>query len=216
MNNSETRPKLTLLIGRNEDAPVKIPVSLRASPTLANLASIFHDLLIASMTAHHANDPAFAEPGFMYARRACWEAAIASYSRCFEEGQGVDRQTRTRLDDYVTNLPAELRQCHDVVRKHRGKRIGHHVARESGQEVTFSLNGSQVGPELNMDFCVNVVTELYDVELLAKLEELTLRLRGEVGKRIDELRNEVFQHVTADFDGVMEAWRNGNEWKPAT
>ena len=152
----------------------------------------------------------------MYARRACWEAAIASYSRCFEEGQGVDRQTRTRLDDSVTNLPANLRRCHDVLRKHRGKRIGHHVARESGQEVTFSLNGSQVGSELNLDFCVKVLTELYDVELLVKLEELTLRLRGEVGKRIDELRSEVFQQVTADFDGVIEAWRNGNEWKPAT
>ncbi|MGI9165719.1 MAG: hypothetical protein ACR2G5_04935 [Pyrinomonadaceae bacterium] len=83
------------------------------------------------MTASQAKDPAIVRPEFLFVRRACWEAAIAAYSRCFEQGQGVDRQTRTRLDGFVKDLTPELKDCHDRVRLLRGKRIGHYVARES-------------------------------------------------------------------------------------
>jgi hypothetical protein len=94
-------------------------------------------------------------------RRACWEAAIAAYSRCFEQGQGVDRQTRTRLDALAENLPPELRECHERIRHYRGKRIGHHVARESGQEIRFYLD---VRPE-EKELRVTSVAVLVETEL---------------------------------------------------
>ena len=122
------------------------------------------------MSSSQAKDPAIAGPGFIYVRRACWEAAITSYSRCFEQGQGVDRKTRTRLDDFVKNLTPELRECHDRVRLLRGRRIDHHVARESGQRVGFFFGGERPSPsELQItNFFVRVETESYDTHLLDK------------------------------------------------
>jgi hypothetical protein len=196
---------------------VRIEVNLLSSPELANLASIFGDLLISTMSASQAKDPAIAGPGFVYVRRACWEAAITSYSRCFEEGQGVDRKTRTRLDDFVKNLTPELRACHDRVRLLRGRRIGHHVACESGQEVSFFFGAERPRPgQLQItEFFVKVDTELYDTDLLDRLEELTTLLRGGVGKRIDELRFEVVNKASENLQSVLEAARVGQPWMPA-
>ena len=99
---------LTYTIPGVLEPSVRIEVSLLSSPELANLASIFGDLLISTMLAAQAKDPAIAGPGFIYVRRACWEAAITSYSRSFEQGQGVDGKTRTRLDEFVKNLTSGL------------------------------------------------------------------------------------------------------------
>jgi hypothetical protein len=166
------------------------------------------------MSSSQAKDPAIAGPGFIYVRRACWEAAIASYSRCFEQGQGVDRKTRTRLHDFVNNLTPESRDCHDRVRLLRGRRIGHHVARESGQEVSFYFGGERSSSsELQItNFFVRVDTELYDADLLDRLEELTTLLRDRVGKRIDELRFEIVNKASGNLHGVLDADRLGQPW----
>jgi hypothetical protein len=149
-------------------------------------------------------------------RRACWEAAITSYSRCFEQGQGVDGKTRTRLDEFVKNLTPELRECHQRVRLLRGRRIGHHVARESGQEVRFFFGAERPRPsELQItEFFVRVDTELYDPELLDRLEDLTTLLRGGVGKRIDDLRFEIVNKASANLQSVLDANRLGQPWTP--
>jgi hypothetical protein len=216
MTTPDPKPKLTHTIPEAAEPSVRIEVSLLSSPELANLASIFGDLLISTMSAAQAKDPAIAGPGFIYVRRACWEAAITSYSRCFEQGQGVDRKTRTRLDDFVKNLTPDLRDCHDRVRLLRGRRIGHHVARESGQEVSFYFGGERPSPsELQItNFFVRVDTELYDTDLLDRLEELTTLLRDRVGKRIDELRFEIVEKASANLQSVLDADRLGQPWMP--
>jgi len=209
---------LTYTIPGVLEPSVRIEVSLLSSPELANLASIFGDLLISTMSAAQAKDPAIAGPGFIYVRRACWEAAITSYSRCVEQGQGADGKTRTRLDEFVKNLTPGLRECHNRVRLLRGRRIGHHVARESGQEVSFFFGAERLKPsELQItEFFVRVDTELYDADLLDRLEELTTLLRDTVGKRIDELRFEIVNKASANFQSVLNANRLGQAWMPST
>jgi hypothetical protein len=214
MSTPKTKTKLGYTFPGGGEPSVRIEVNPLSSPELANLASIFGDLLISSMSASQAKHPAIA--GLPYVRRACWEAAITSYSRCFEQGQGVDRKMRTRLDDFINNLTPELRACHERARLLRGRRIGHHVARESGQEISFYFGAEHTGPgELQLtDFFVNVDTEFYETDLLDGLEELTQLLRGLVGKRIDELRSEVFYKASADLQSVVDAKKLGQPWMP--
>ncbi len=210
------KPTLTHTIPGAAEPSIRIEVDLLSSPELANLASIFGDLLICTMSASQAKDPVIAGLGYIYVRRACWEAAITSYSRCFEQGQGVDRKTRTRLDDFVKNLTPELRECHERVRLLRGRRIGHHVARESGQDVSFYFGGERLSPsELHItNFFVRVDTELYEVELLNRLEELATLLRERVGKSIDELRFELVNTASANPQSLLDAEKRGQPWTP--
>jgi hypothetical protein len=216
MSTPNPKPTLTVAIPGTVEPSIRIEVNLLASAELANLASIFGDLLISTMSASQAKDPVIAGPGFIYVRRACWEAAITSYSRCFERGQGVDRNTRTHLGDFVQNLTPELRDCHDQVRLLRGRRIGHHVALESGPKVSFYFGGERPRPdELQItEFFVRVETELYDSDLLDRLEELTTLLRDRVGKRIDELRFEIVNKASGNLQSVRDADRLGQPWMP--
>ena len=54
----------------------------------------------------------------------------------------------------------------------------------------------------------------YPRALLKQLEELTELLRGEVGKRIDELRSELLQQAIADQENVLKAFEQDDVWSP--
>ena len=213
---NESRPKLTIDIPGQRSSEERIRVSLKASPILGNLASIFNDLLISGLTALEGyNRSSSGKPADLAVVRACWEAAITSYSRCFEEGRGVDKKTRTRLDDFVVNLSPELKACHDEARRLRGRSIGHHVAKEGGQDIDFFLERYRTSPtSSSLDLSVRIETEMYDRAFLKQLEELTQLLRGEVGKRIDELRTELLQQAIADQENVLKAFKQDDVWSP--
>src|SRR5687768_6111515 len=108
-------------------------VSLAAAAELADLASLFGDLIIADMADHHIDAPELQGTGFLYLRRACWEGSLIAYGRCFITGQGATGESRTRLNDFLPALPQTLRESHDRLLLLRDKRIGHHVAQQSGQ-----------------------------------------------------------------------------------
>lgn len=54
MTTSKTASRITISIPGGEDSPNQVEMSLEASPTLANLSSIFNDLLMASMAANRS------------------------------------------------------------------------------------------------------------------------------------------------------------------
>lgn len=202
---------------RRQEPQFRVDVAVETYPELADLWSIFGDLLVASMAAHHVHDPRIQDTGLTYLRRACWEAAIISYARCFQQGQSVVKgRTRTTLEPFLDALPAALRKCHDQILALRDKRIGHHVALQSGQEVSIYLGGDAAqGGDIQMtDVFVHVETELYDVELLRDLERLTQLLRGRVGTRVDELRKKVYEEAREEETEVIKALGSGSEWSP--
>lgn len=139
----------------------------------------------------------------MFLRRACWEAAIIAYGRCFIDGQGAVGRKRTTVHSFVGGLSPALRAAHDQVLALRDKRIGHHVASESGQAIALSLDVGKVEPGVLLlnGVYVSVESELYDSPLLGQLEELTQSLRERVGARIDALRSELHAKALADPGG---------------
>jgi len=84
--------------------------------------------------------------------------------------------------------------------------------------VSFFFGAERLKPsELQItEFFVRVDTELYDADLLDRLEELTTLLRDTVGKRIDELRFEIVNKASANFQSVLNANRLGQAWMPST
>jgi hypothetical protein len=65
----------------------QVGVDLSVSSELAYLGSIFGDLLVAGMAAHHVKDPNIQGPEHLFLRRACWEAATIAYGRTFMKGK---------------------------------------------------------------------------------------------------------------------------------
>jgi hypothetical protein len=189
-------------------------ISLTAASELADLASLFGDLLVANMAAHHINAPEIQGRGFLYLRRACWEGAIIAYGRCFGSGRGFGGRSCRRLDDFLVHLPEGLQASHDAILARRNQRIGHNVAPQSGQDVEIfaGIDRPEPGTVGLNNLFVHVETELYDTDLLKELQEITLILREKVGGRIDELRTNLFYEVAADSSGVIEALRSGVPW----
>lgn len=161
------------------DDPV---VDARDKPELADLASLFPDLLMAAMAAHHLSDPAIQGGEHIFLRRACWEAALVAYGRCFHQGRGPSRRSRRTLEDLVETLPADLQLVHSRLLTLRNKEIGHSVAGSSSQVVSLYriVERNEIG--------VAVASTLYDRHLLENLQRITQTLRGLVGARIDALR----------------------------
>lgn len=68
--------------------PGDMVVAARDEPELADYASLFPDLLMADMAAHHLSNSAIQGHGHLFLRRACWEAALIAYGRCFQQAGG--------------------------------------------------------------------------------------------------------------------------------
>ena len=130
-------PTLAVCIpGTTPRSAERFDITADASPELADLTSLFSDLVVASMAAHHLNSPEIQSTGFLYLRRACWEGAIIAYARCFAGGQGAAGGARTSLDTFLEHLSAEQLDAHQQILRVRNKRIGHHVAAQSGQTIS--------------------------------------------------------------------------------
>jgi hypothetical protein len=192
----------------------RLTIDLTAEPTLADLASLFGDLLVADMASHHINEPAIQAAGHLYLRRACWEGAIIAYGRCFGGGQGATRQTRLKLDEFLVHLDTDQLATHKRILHLRDKRIGHHVAQDSGQAVDFYVGVERPSAtvlHLNNLF-VHVETDLYDLDLLTRLQDITTILRAKVGERIDELRFSLLDDMARDLNGVTAAVKSDTSW----
>lgn len=207
---------LGITIPGNCNCSARLDVSLEAAPKLADLASLFGDLLVADMVAHHVNAPEIQAPKLIYLRRACWEGAIIAYGRCFGSGKGATGKSRVRLDEFLVHLTSEQRTCHDTIMRLRNKRIGHHVAVDGGQAVSLYAGIAKPDPlRIHLsDMFVHVETELFDTALLAQLQEVTRLLREKVGERIDQLRFALLGEVAKDPPGVLSAMQAGHAWKP--
>jgi hypothetical protein len=213
---SDEGASLGIRIPGKPEPPRRVDIALEADPELADLVSIFNDLGIAGMTAHHITEPVIQETKYVFLRRACWESAIISYARCFGGGQGVTNQTRTTLHSFVDQLPEHLREVHDQLLALRDKRIGHHVSPHSGQDVSMYFGLGEVTPgSIHLDdIFVKAEADFYDTELMAKTDELTTFLRGLVGARIDELRFALFHKAKASPGTLRLAMETGRPWKP--
>ena len=194
---------------------VLVTIDAAAAPELVDLTSLFGDLLLASMSAGQACDASMNQSA-VFLRRACWEAAIVAYGRCFNDGQGAPGRRRATLHQFVERLSPELQAVHDQVLALRDKRIGHHVAEDSGQQITLGLDVEADDPGVLTinNVHVDVRSELYDTPLLAQIETLTSTMRGDVGDRIEELRLELRAKALADPAGIETALASGAAWAP--
>jgi hypothetical protein len=66
------RPHLGITMARPRQKR-RLDIHLGGDSELGDLGSLFGDLLVAQMAAHHISDPTFATPEYLYLRRACWE-----------------------------------------------------------------------------------------------------------------------------------------------
>jgi hypothetical protein len=193
-----------------------LEIDHRAAHELVDLTTLFADLLVAGMSAHHGNDPNFEGAGMAYARRACFEGAVVAYGRCFGSGQSLVGGSRLELHNYLRLLsPAQLK-VHKRLLELRNKRIGHQVAHQSGHTITVFVGLEQASPtnlHLNNLF-VRLETELYDVELLEAMDSICSILRGAIGARIDQLRDELLDEIARDLPGVLAALEAGTAWMP--
>ena len=188
-----------------------------AAAELADMATAFGDLLIAGMAAHHFNEPAIQRTEFLFLRRACWEGAVISYARSFKRGQGSAGRSRTSLASLLSYLTPDLLDSHQKLLHLRDKRVGHHVASDGGQTVEMFIDVQTPPPSVHIgNIFVTVESELWDEELLADLEEITLILRTHLGVQIDERRLELLGEIAADRQAFAEALTSGRAWHPST
>jgi hypothetical protein len=162
------------------------------------------------MAAHGIQHDSIQGSGHLFIRRACWEGAIVAYGRCFALGRKPGGKKRHTLFSYLKHLSDEQVETHHFVRALRNRRVGHHDQDGSGTTLDMYLTiGSLQGTHMEIsDICVDYRGEFYDVELLARLEDLTQRLRELVGSRIDDLRFELQAELCADVGAVITAWRS--------
>jgi hypothetical protein len=90
---------------------------------LADLASVWADLLLVGMSLHERKQ--MQQGSQLFARRALWEQAVVAYGRCFKTGPR--RQLPDRLRAQMVGGSVRV---HDEVLRWRDKHVAHRVDKE--------------------------------------------------------------------------------------
>lgn len=202
--------------GTGQHHEIKINVTGPEADELIDAVSVVWDLLVADMACHHARSPELAGGGLLYARRACWEAAIIAYSRCFVGGRGAAGPRARFLTNLVDQLDQQQRGCHDYVLGVRNTQIAHHIDGASDGSGRVYLAGSRdsdgrpavsgIETEWSGDF--------YDLPVLERLGGVAYFMRTNLFLEIDRRRIELFDLARADPTRISEALTTGKPWNP--
>jgi predicted DNA-binding ribbon-helix-helix protein len=126
----------------------------------------------------------------------------------------VGRRPRP-LEELLVELDPELRDCHERVLALRDTRVAHHVASDSAQTGSVSFSVTLAGSTIELGAAsVEVESEFYDLALMKQLAELTRLLRGRLGARIDEVRQQLAVSVLSHQVDVATAIREDRPWRP--
>lgn len=202
--------------GKSQHREIKVDVAGVKADQLEDAVSVFWDLLIADMACHHARSAELAAAGLLYARRACWETAIISYSRCFEGGRGAAGPRARHLTSLVDQLDPQQRECHDYVLGMRNSQIAHHIDGVTGGSGRVYLAGSRDadGVVAISEIETEWSGELYDLPVLERLEGVVYFIRTKLFLEIDRHRFELFDMAREDLARISEAYTKGMPWSP--
>ena len=134
--------RLSLMVNHETSEPevTEAPVDDELSRELAELASIWADLLLVRQSLHDRKEMKKASQ--MFIRRALWEQAVIAYARCFTTGRR--RQ-----------LPESLRQrmvggsvkVHDEIMRWRNQHVAHRVESDFEEaSVTLTYRSDEDEP----------------------------------------------------------------------
>jgi hypothetical protein len=157
---------------------------------LADLASIWADLLLAEMSLHARRELKTASE--MFVKRALWEQAVIAYGRCFNTGR------RRKLPDRLqAQMAGDSPHVHEEVLRWRNQHVAHRVDETlertsvtltypAGQSVPQSVQvrvelaigpEDEKLPEAFAELVTQLKNRLWEQEF-PKLEEMILRQYG--------------------------------------
>lgn len=204
-------PELVVGINIPGTAPkLNINISIQNENELADLVSIFNDLLISSMAIMHVQDTGKSVYGDLYLRRACWDGAIIAYGRCFASAQGVSG-SRISILNLIDKLDPSEVECHREALALRDLRIGHHIANKSDQVITV-VAGVKTDPFELGNIFISCNTPFLNKNFPYEFGKLTLKLRELVGQRIDILRKELLDKINEDIPYAENCFLSQKIW----
>ena len=106
---------------------------------LADLASIWADLLLVQMCLHHRKSLTGKAMEQIFVKRALWEQAVVAYARCFNTGRGrpLPHQLREQIGE-------DSLQVHDEIIRWRDKHVAHRVDQQLQRtHVSLTYPGGQ-------------------------------------------------------------------------